>query len=91
MGGQAGQNVMAILPDALRDNQRGDRVEPAEHLDAHLLRVKEAVLLLFVEGVCAHDGPALVFQARLRLASIFACSGQHCWLAESRRSPLDMT
>ena len=62
MGGQARQNVVGVLPDGLRHNHRGVRVEVAEHLDAHLLRVNEAVLLLFVERMRAHDGPALGFQ-----------------------------
>ena len=62
MGGQAGQDVMAVLPDAFRHNHRGVRVELAEHRDAHLLGVKEAVLLLFVERMCTHDGPAFGLQ-----------------------------
>ena len=62
MGGQAGQDVMAVLPDALGHDQRGIRVELAEHLHAHLLRINEAVLLLLVERMRAHDRPALGFQ-----------------------------
>ncbi len=91
MGGQAGQYVMAVLPDALGDNQRGAGVQLAEHLDAHFLGVNEAVLLLLVEGMGANDGPAFGFQGpgEERLPSS-ACAGQHCWLAESRRSPLDI-
>ena len=58
MGGQAGQHVMAVLPDALGHDQRGVRVEFAEDLHAHLLRINEAVLLLLVEGMRAHDRPA---------------------------------
>jgi len=37
MGGQAGQNVMGVLPDGLGYNHRGIRVEFAEHRHAHFL------------------------------------------------------
>ena len=62
MGGEAGQHVVAVLPDGLGHDQRGRRIEFAEDLHAHLLRINEAVLLLLVEGVGAHDGPAFGFQ-----------------------------
>ena len=45
MGEQAGQHVVAVLPDAFRHDQRRLRIELAEHLHAHLLGVDEAVLL----------------------------------------------
>jgi hypothetical protein len=63
MGGQAGQDVVAVLPDGLGHNQRGVRVEVAEHPHAHFLGVNEAMLLLFIEGVRAHDLPAFGSQS----------------------------
>ena len=48
---------MAVLPDRLGHKQRGLGVELAEDLDAHLLRINEAVLLLRVERVRAYNGP----------------------------------
>ena len=62
MSEQAGQNVMAILPDALRDNERRVGIKAAENFHAHLLRIDEAMALRFVEGMRAHHAPAFGFK-----------------------------
>ena len=56
---QAGQHMMAVLPDALGHDQRRVRVQLAKNLHAHLLRINEAVLLFAVIRMGAHHRPAL--------------------------------
>ncbi len=65
MGGQAGQEVLAVLPDRFGDDQRLMGIELAKNLQAHLLRIDEAMLFGRVERMRANDLPAFGAQ-RLR-------------------------
>ena len=58
VGPQAGQDVVAVLPDGLDDDERRVRREPLEDLDARALAVDEAVPVLRVDGVAAPHRPA---------------------------------
>ena len=64
MGEQAVEQVMAVLPDALRDDERRAGVQLAEHLHAHLLRINEPVLLGRVVGMCANGLPTFGLEGR---------------------------
>ena len=63
MGEQAVEQMMAVLLDALRDDERRAGVQLAEHLYAYLLRINEPVLLCLIERVCADCPPSLGFQS----------------------------
>ncbi len=60
---QAGQQVMAILPNALGHDQRRRWVQLAEYLDAHFLRINKTMFLLRVERVSPDALPAFGLQS----------------------------
>ncbi len=62
MRGQSSENVVRILPHSLRDDEGRVRIDVAEDLDAHLLRVDEAMLLHAIKRVGAFDRTALGFE-----------------------------
>ena len=51
VGDQAMQNVMRILPDALRDNQRGLGINPRKNAHAFLLGADEPVFFIILVGM----------------------------------------
>jgi hypothetical protein len=55
---QAVEQVMAVLPDALGDNERCVGVQLAEHFHAHLLRINETRASSPVIGMRANGLPA---------------------------------
>src|SRR5258707_4636970 len=63
MRAQAGQNVMAVLPYALSNDQRHVRVELAKHFHPHLLRINEPVLLDRVKAMTSHKLAAFPLQS----------------------------
>jgi hypothetical protein len=62
MGEQTAEDMMAILPNAFGDNERGIGIELAKDFHAHLLGIDEAMLLFFVERMGAYDLPAFGFE-----------------------------
>jgi len=61
MGAKAGEDVVAVLPDGLGDDEGRVGGDVAEDFHAVLLAVDETVAFLFVEGVGAPDGKAFAF------------------------------
>ena len=55
MAEQAGEDVMAILPDGLDDDERGGGVDGGEDIHSHALVEDEAVLEVFAVGMGAAD------------------------------------
>jgi hypothetical protein len=53
--------MMRVLPDGLRHDKRRVRVDAGEDPHSFLLRIDEAVLLLRVEGMRAHEAEAACF------------------------------
>ena len=53
MADQAGENVMAVLPDGLDDDERGGGVDGGEDIHSHALVEDEAVLEVFAVRVRA--------------------------------------
>ena len=53
MRGQAGEEVMRILPNGFRNDERAFRIEPAKNFQPHFLRIDETVLFLFIEWIRA--------------------------------------
>ena len=47
MAEQAGEDVMAVLPDGLDDDERGGGVDGGEDIHSHALVEDEAVLEVF--------------------------------------------
>ncbi|WP_239080788.1 hypothetical protein [Streptomyces coelicoflavus] len=76
MAAQPGEDVVAVLPDGLDDDQRRVLGQVLEDLDAGALAVDEPVAL------------GLVHQGAARSFSSFSWVGQHVVLAAGRRSPL---
>src|SRR5215468_9255089 len=64
MGKQSMEQVMAVLPDTLGDDERRVGVELAKHLHPHFLGVNEAMLLPWVVRVSADDLPTFRLQRR---------------------------
>ena len=64
VGGEAGEDMMAVLPDRLGDDERRVGGDVAEDFHAVLLAVDEAVLFLLVEGMGALD--VVAFAVRWR-------------------------
>ena len=54
---------MAVLPDTFGDDERGIGIELAKYFHAHLLRIDETMLLLFVERMGADDVPTFGFES----------------------------
>ena len=88
MRDQAGEDVMAVLPDRLGDDERRVGGNVAEDFHAVLLAVDEAVAFLLVEGMGALDRAAFLSMAAVRSFSRASWAAWHFWLAEARRSPL---
>ena len=65
---QAMEQMMAVLPNRFRNDQRRLRVHAPKHLHTHLLRINEAVSLAFVELMGPHYCPPLRFQSRFQHA-----------------------
>ena len=59
MAEQAREDVMAVLPDGLDDDQRGFGVDPLEYIHSHALVEDEAVLQVVAVGMGAADLEAL--------------------------------
>jgi hypothetical protein len=57
---QTGQNVVAVLPDGVDDDERRGRWDALEDLDPHPLAVDEAVALVGIRVVHPLHGPAEV-------------------------------
>ena len=55
MAAQPGQDVVAVLPDRLGDDERGVAVDAGEHVHAHALAGDEAVATRRVDGMAAPD------------------------------------
>ena len=55
---QAGQQMLAVLPDTFDDDQRRLGVERAENFQAHFLRIDETVAPGFVVGMGPDASPA---------------------------------
>ena len=55
---QASEDVVAVLPDRLGDDQRRVGIDALEHVHAHALAVNEPVLESFVVVVRPFDRPA---------------------------------
>ena len=62
VGVKAVEQMMAVLPDGFRDDERGGGIELAEDFHAHFLGVNEAVILGRIELVGADAIPALVLE-----------------------------
>jgi len=60
---EAGEQMLAILPDGFCDDQRGLRIELAKHREAHFLGIDETVLLLGVVRVGADDPPPFLAES----------------------------
>ena len=56
---QPGQDVMAVLPDAFSDDERGVRIEGPEDFHAHFLGIDETMALGRIPGVRTDQFPAL--------------------------------
>ena len=59
MRGESGEDVMRVLPDGFRNDERRGRVNVFEHFQAFALRINEAVPGRRVVGVRAYDFIAL--------------------------------
>src|ERR1043166_3041534 len=60
---QARQKVLAVLPYALRHNQRRFGIQPAKDLHPHLLRINETVLLPLVIRMRPNRRPPLSLES----------------------------
>ena len=89
VGAQAGQDVVAVLPDGLDDDERRVRREPLEDLDAGALAVDEPVPALRVDRVTAPHRPARARRPRPRSRPrACAASASTSRSPRRRRSPL---
>jgi len=59
---QAGQNVMAVLPNGFHDHNRSVRGNFTEDLHAALLRINEAVLFCGVDSMAALNSKSEMFR-----------------------------
>ena len=59
MGEEAREEVMAVLPDGLGDDERGVGVEAAKDFQPGFLGIDEAMFFGFIEGMGADGFPAL--------------------------------